>query len=690
MPTKIKRTFVLFALLFSLLTACATPSTPLSTTVATASPLAAKSATPALSTPSPSVQPLPTGTPDEIDRRCCQNYRIAMVRPPATLNYWRYLGETNDLWTAAVIGAEAPSLYENPPLRNPDRPDFVPALAADLPPEAEQRGDFWVIPVRMLDFAAWSDDEPVTAEDVVFTVQTALDLRLGGRWAEFYPREHLAKVQARGKYTVEFYFYEPPALSVWQFAAALGPILPKRYWEPYVAQAYEHIAGIEPPENCDHPLDDTQAAACQSYARARQTLYNVEPVSPPSGGGYATVGYTSSRTIRREQNPYFYASGVRISEYANGTWERLFPDGTVQHLYGEPQGEPLVSYRRGPYSPAIEFLIFGDLSGAYEALLKGRVDYVFDPQGVTNDLSLQIPRVDDLERRVAPQNGLVYLAFNLRHPPFDHLALRQALDVLLNRQRVVEKDLQGLGYPAYSIVPPENAFWWNPSLQVDDKPESAQGRLDLAVQILQDAGYAWKTEPSWNSAEGRAVPGEGLRAPDGVPVPDVRLLFPPSEENLLMAAFGQDITDWLTVLGIPTAAESMPRESIIGRAFIAGSGFDLYILDWQFPLYPGYLCDLFYSANDTLLTGGLNSIGYNDPRLDTICESFLAAADPEKAQDLAWQLQSVLAADLPYLPLFYPQVLDLARDDVIFPYWPALGGVAGERGFHSDTRVLQP
>ena len=96
-------------------------------------------------------------------------------------------------------------------------------------------------------------------------------------------------------------------------------------------------------------------------------------------------------------------------------------------------------------------------------------------------------------------------------------------------------------------------------------------------------------------------------------MPETSLIYPNPDEDLFLAAFGQEIAELLTILGVPLISESLERDAIINRSLIAGGSFDLYILDWQFPLYPGYLCELFYSENDTLLTGGYNTTGYNNP-----------------------------------------------------------------------------
>lgn len=690
MLTLSRRSPVIIIFIGIFLTACQSTATsqPDSATITATAPATQKPTQANKSTLTPSVTLVPTDTPDEVDQNCCADYHIGLLGAPTTFNYWRYLGEDNSRWTGYVIGDEAPSLYDYPDLRSAQRLDFVPALAVDLPPKAEVRDEFWVIPVKMLDTATWSDDEPITAHDIVFTIQAVFDLQLGGRWADYYPKDSLATVKAKNDHTVEFYFNAEPGLSQWQFAVAMGPILPQHYWEEHVDEARTQIQDVEPPATCAGQLDLPQVSACQAYASARQILYEIEPLSPPSGGGYTTAGNTSGSTIRRQVNPNFYLAGVKISEYADGTWVRIFPDGTSLQLYGQAENDPILSYRRGPYSKAIKFTIYNSRIVAYDALSKGRVDYVLNPYNLTDDWLRQSAQEDEHDHYNSPQNGLAYLTFNMRRQPFDRPEFRQAVEILIDREQIAQKDLEGLVFPAYSIVPAANSFWRNPSLGPAQEGLSPRDRLDLAVQILKDAGWSWKSEPAWDAASRQIIPGDELRLPGGSPMPETNFIYPAPDEDLMMAAFGQEIADRLIALGVPLVPESLERAAIINRALVAGGSFDLYILDWRLPLYPGYLCELFYSENDTLLTGGYNSTGYNNPAFDELCDLFGVEIDPQLAQAQAYQMQSLLAEDLPYIPLFYPQVFDIIHSDVIFPYLPGLGGIVDASGFQIDARVL--
>ena len=243
-------------------------------------------------------------------------------------------------------------------------------------------------------------------------------------------------------------------------------------------------------------------------------------------------------------------------------------------------------------------------------------------------------------------------------------------------------------FPAYSIIPAANAFWQNPVLGPDDDLPSLEERLDFAMQILKDAGWSWRTAPSWDTATKQIIPGDELRTPDGAPMTETSFIFPDPEDDILMAAFGQEIADLLVALGVPLTPENLARDAIVNRALIAGGSFDLYLLDWRFSLYPGYLCALFYSENDTLLTGGYNTTGYDYPAFDSLCDRFLGETDAQLAQEQAHQLQVMLADDRPYIPLFHSQVVDMTRENVVLPFLPELDGIAGAGGMQTDARVL--
>ena len=91
----------------------------------------------------------------------------------------------------------------------------------------------------------WSDGEPLTADDVVFTVNTVLDLQLGSGWASAVDSAFVSHVEALDDYRLKVFFKamddegEPqtPGLSVWQFGLGFMGIMPEHYWSEVVEEA---------------------------------------------------------------------------------------------------------------------------------------------------------------------------------------------------------------------------------------------------------------------------------------------------------------------------------------------------------------------------------------------------------------------------------------------------------------------
>ena len=79
--------------------------------------------------------------------------------------------------------------------------------------------------------------------------------------------------------------------------------------------------------------------------------------------------------------------------------------------------------------------------------------------------------------------GFEYVAFNHRRPPFNDLAFRRALSLVIDRNLMVQAAWQDFAIPANSHVSPALAYWHDP------KVDALKTGLAEAKQILQQAGY---------------------------------------------------------------------------------------------------------------------------------------------------------------------------------------------------------
>ncbi|KPK90744.1 MAG: hypothetical protein AMJ88_15460 [Anaerolineae bacterium SM23_ 63] len=621
---------------------------------------------------------------------CCDVYRIGLFEDPVSLNYWNYLGPGSSVWTQYVLSGSAPALFT----LSDQRFDFVPSLAKDFA-TVEQVGDVWEITVEMADNAVWSDGTPITAHDVVFTQNACADLKLTSNWPnQCWPSVHSA-TEAVDDYTVKFTFTEAPGLGTWNAGVAQAIILPQHFWADTMASSYAFIEGVTEPEaDCTaEELSEADQAACDAYAEAyenaRKNLYEADAAGAPSAGGYITEKWELGAFAQRVANDNYFFKGSRIVEYDDGTWMITMPDGTSFQAYGDATGNEILNFTSGPYAPNIIFSIYGSQDAAFLALADGEVDYVINPLGLARGLREQAERGEGILSYTNADYGLFYIAFNLREYPQSLYEFRQAFDIIIDKEFVINNVLAGVVFPMYSTMPPGNGFWYNPDVPTPYVGLSREERVNMAIEVLKAGGWSWAEEPYWDEDLVDVVPGVGITMPNGEPMQELTILGPGPAYDPIRATFNQWISEWARELGMPVKSELTGFNTILGPVFV-DADFDMYILGWSLGnvAFPDYFESFWHSRNDTAVTGNSNTPGLNSPEYDAMVDEFMSTGDLERARELVFEMQVFLADQRPYIPLFYKQTVDLARNNIIFPYTETLGGLEFAAGFQTDAQPL--
>jgi peptide/nickel transport system substrate-binding protein len=628
-------------------------------------------------------------------------YRIALFEDPVTTNYWNYLGPGSSVWTSYIVNGQAPSLF----ILSDVTFQVVTYLATEMPDPVDNGDGTWTVTIPMAQDAVWSDGEQITANDFLFTFNACKDLQLTQNWPNYCkPNQLEAAVEALDDYTIQITFLnQAPSLGNWQNGIALHPILPEHFWADKAAEAYTFVEGVEEPDVA-HPADceaedlsDEDAAACElwapvdeAYTNARRTLYEADATGAPTGGSYVTDKLELGAFAQRTANNEWYMQGARIEEFDDGTWMMTLPDGTSFQLYGDAAGEKTLDFEEGPYAPNVIFSIYGSQDAAFLALADGEVDYVLNPLGLSKGLQEQAEKGEGVESYVNPDYGMYYLAFNMRKYPFSEPEFRQAVDIVMDKEFVVNSVLGGVVFPMYSTMPPGNAYWFNPEAEANPYIGwSREERVNEAVRVLKEAGWSWSTEPAWNADTEDVDPGEGITMPNGEPMQPTTILGPGPAYDPLRATFNQWTSEWMRELGMPVESELTGFNTILGPVFV-DANFDMYILGWSLgnPSFPDYFESFWHSRNDTAVTGNNNTPGYNNPEYDAVIDEFMSTADLERARELIYEAQMMLANDRPYVCLFYKQTIDLARNNLIFPYTEALGGLEIVAGLQESVVPL--
>ena len=263
----------------------------------------------------------------------------------------------------------------------------------------------------------------------------------------------------------------------------------------------------------------------------------------------------------------------------------------------------------------------------------------------------------NLEIASRPSDGYRYLGFNARggRGPFVNVAFRQAVATLIDTEQIAREVLQGVVSPIYSVVPESNGFWHNPDLPRFGSGSDREARVNEAVRILAAGGYTWTVAPSWDAINGRVIAGEGFTDSDGQEVRKFEIVYVHGEQSFdpFRFAAANLIEEWLNEVGIPTEVTT----SSIDTTFISTirsevDDYDAWILGWNPTPYPrSHLVN-------TFTTGAFYNLGrWSNTEYDRLAADFprnepTDAMELARVRELAFQMQAILAHELPYVVLF--------------------------------------
>lgn len=134
----------------------------------------------------------------------------------------------------------------------------------------------------------------------------------------------------------------------------------------------------------------------------------------------------------------------------------------------------------------VEFVIYADMEGVFTALQTQAIDMT-----AWRMEAGQIPLAEQAEHLnviSVPDFGYYHLTYNTRREPFGDPALRRALTLAMDRERMVNVLLDGRGEVGTSVIAPVNTFWHNPFVETFDFD------MDAAKAALEEAGYSWDSE----------------------------------------------------------------------------------------------------------------------------------------------------------------------------------------------------
>ena len=579
-------------------------------------------------------------------------YRLGIFQDTTTDNYWAAGDNASTVWNSYVLTPTRPTLYDYaaPGL------ELIGVLAASdefIAPVAE--GDGASVTVPMNPNATWSDGSPLTADDVVFTYQTATGLTLGGDWLTYFPQPDpdnadkiaITSMEAVDANTVKINFNTLPGLAVWPHGVGIAPIMSKSFWEPIVEEA---------------KTSEDPATA----------LYAASGAGDLSGGPVIFDSREEGAFARNVANANYYDKGREINSGG-------------------------VNYTQGPFLSDAIFSLYADQAAAVLALKGGEIDYILNPLGMQRGLAAQVTGDENLQAVQNPTNGFRYLAFNLRKEPMSIPAFREALALMVDKEFMATSVLQGVAFELYATVPEGNAKWYNKeaadAIAAPYVGKPVADRLSEAVALLREAGFTWDVEPAMDEAGRTVLAGSGIKL-NGTAVPELSIMAPGPGYDPLRATYSLWISDYLTQLGFEAEAIPTDFNAIVNAVFVPTEAnelnYDMYILGWSLTVFPTHHESFFHSRSDTLVSGGDNNTGYNNPEFDALVDEFNATTSEDEAFDLIWQMEEILAVDKPYILLFDTGILEFYRKTSIeYPFESSLSGLQFLSGLQGNVGAAQ-
>jgi peptide/nickel transport system substrate-binding protein len=311
-------------------------------------------------------------------------------------------------------------------------------------------------------------------------------------------------------------------------------------------------------------------------------------------------------------------------------------------------------------TPAVAELVvvkFADDAGTLAALRSGEVDIIVRPVAPEQiDLLAAMETLDVLQ---GPEFTTQMLTYDMTKAPFNRPEMRQAISLAIDRQDLIDTVYLGaatLGSNGW-IHPASSLF--NPAVETVYDPAQAQ-------QILDDAGIV----------DGD---GDGIRELDGTPLSFEFVLNGSDSLRLRIAELVSAMLKEVGIEATVTAVEQATWEAAVWPEFDVSKGrnYDMAMWGWSAPVQadPVRMGSLVHS--DPAI-GSLNLTGYQSDEADALAEAIAVEMDDDKRAELIGELQAVIAADLPFVMLLYPNGA-YAFNSSIYAGWAFM---AGQGVFH--------
>lgn len=259
------------------------------------------------------------------------------------------------------------------------------------------------------------------------------------------------------------------------------------------------------------------------------------------------------------------------------------------------------------------------------------------------DIGMLIPKDKDINKMIkdgeivsAPSLITEYYAINISKKPYNDIRVRKAIDLVIDRQKIVEQDKEG-AFPATAFVPhgmPETNNGGDFRTSGGDylNPTTVAKNITEARKLLAQAGY-----------------------PDGKNFPPIKLLINnTTRTNIIAEIFKQNIKKALNIdvniVNLETALFKEERND---------KNFDICRMSWvaDFADASNFL-EVFKSDNSN------NKIQWSNKEYDNLLREAAASLDEKVRMEKLHKAEKILIDESPIMPIYFDSNLYYAKSYV--------------------------
>lgn len=323
--------------------------------------------------------------------------------------------------------------------------------------------------------------------------------------------------------------------------------------------------------------------------------YNQRPVGT---GPFLFKEWKKGSHIILERNPAYFKKG---KPYVDRIIVKIAPDSASRILAFEAK--------------EIDYLHYVNLPSSEVGKFKNRSGFLVSSKGHETS------------------SPIMFIGFNLRKPPFNHLKVRQAIAHAIDREYIVQKADYGLGKAAIGPISSETKWAFDPNLKRYDF------NAPQAEQLLEEAGY-------------RKGPG-GIR---------FKTSLIADRGSFLYSKAAEIVRDYLGKVGIEVELKLIDRASMMDAVYKKWD-FDMQIHAGATGPDPAIGIARLYISTNIKPIPLANATAYRNKEIDELFLLAEKAPSLKKRAEYYQKIQKILVEHLPYLWLDEYGVNSAWRDE---------------------------